>query len=339
MQEGKKPVSVEISHRTIIFTAVLILSLWFLFLIREIILLIFLSIILVSALLKPVEWLHARRIPRAIAVLIVYLVVISVISVTLSIIIPPLVSQTGGFINNLPRIIGTINDFLVFNKIPVDEISKVLTTQINAIAGNVVSISTAIFSSIFLLITLFVLSFYLLLEWRMVTKLFASAFNAKQEKRTTSLISDVERSLGAWVRGQLTLSLIIGVASYVGLTILGIPFALPLALVAGILEVIPLLGPIVSAIPAVLVGLTVSPVLGLAVVALFFIIQQLENHIVVPMVMSKVVGLQPALVIISLLIGSTLNGVAGAFLAVPVMLVIKIVLKDLLGEEQESINN
>lgn len=330
-----KSTRVEISYKTIIFTAAFIIGLWFLIQILQIIILIFLSIILVSALLKPVEWLTARKIPRVISILIVYILLIGVVSFAVGIIVPPLVSQTSEFVSNLPTIVSKINDFLVFNKIPVNDLSRVISDQVNQIAGNIVSITTAIFSSIFVVLTMIVLSFYLLMEWKTFMRLLASPFTGRQEKKVINLVSQIERGLGAWVRGQLTLSLIVGVVTYIGLTVLGIPFALPLALIAGILEIVPLIGPIIAAIPAILVGLTISPLLALAVAALFFIVQQLENHIIVPMVMSKVVGLQPAAVIIAVLAGAQLYGVGGALLAVPIVIVVKIFIKEFLMEDQK----
>src|SRR3989344_5635552 len=333
MKETKVPVRVEVSYKTVLFTIGVLLGLWLIFLVKDIIILIFLSIIVVSALLKPVEWLHSKRVPRTFAVIITYLGLVLIISGIVSVMIPPLVIQTGELIKNLPSIIGTINDFFVFNKIPVDDVSNVIGGQLNTVGSNIVTITTKVFSSIFLVVTLLALSFYLLLEWRVFVKLLASPFSGQQEKRVISTVTKVEKGLGSWVRGQLTLSLIIGVVTYIGLTILGIEYALPLALIAGILEIVPMVGPIIAAIPAVLVGLTVSPILGLAVVALFFIVQQLENHIVVTMIMSKVVGLQPAIVIVSVLIGATLGGIAGALLAIPIIIVIKIIVKELLTEE------
>lgn len=335
MKESKVPVRVELSYKTVLFTIATVLALWFLFLIKDIIILIFLSIIVVAALLKPVEWLHSKKVPRTLAVILTYLALILTISGIISILIPPLVIQTGELIQNLPSIIGTINDFFVFNKIPVNDVSNVIGSQLNTVGSNIVTITSKIFSSVFLVVTLLALSFYMLLEWRVFIRLIASPFSGEQEKRVASIVTKVEKGLGAWVRGQLTLSLIIGVVTYIGLTILGVEYALPLALIAGILEVVPIVGPIISAIPAVLVGLTVSPILGIAVVALFFIVQQLENHIIVPMIMSKVVGLQPAVVIVSVLIGATLGGIAGALLAIPIILVVKIIVKEFLQEETQ----
>jgi predicted PurR-regulated permease PerM len=183
-------------------------------------------------------------------------------------------------------------------------------------------------------ITLFVLSFYLLVEWKTFVKLASSPFSGSQEKKVSNLIIKIEKGLGAWVRGQLALSIIVGVVTYIGLTILAVPYALPLALIAGIFEIIPLIGPIISAIPAILIGLTVSPAIALAAMALFIVVQQLENNLIVPMVMSKVVGLQPPVVIIALLIGAKLNGIGGAFLAIPVVIIAKIIFKEFLMAEE-----
>lgn len=333
--DSKSQIRIEISYKTIIFTTAFLAGVWFLIQIRDIIILVFLSLLLLAAFLKPVEWLTNHRIPRILAIIIVYLVLIALISFAIGIIVPPLVSQTSDLISKFPQIISTINDFLIFNKIPVQDLSRTLSGQIQQVISNVFSISRAILSSIFLVLTLFVFTFYLLLEWKKVIKLISSPFSGRQEKLISNIISKVENGLGHWVRGQLSLSIIVGLLTFIGLTLLGVPFALPLALVAGILEIVPIIGPIVSAIPAVLVALTVSPVLALAVIALFFIVQQLENHLIVPFVMSKVVGLQPPVVIISLLIGAKLAGIGGAFLAVPVVVVGKIILQEIFNQEEK----
>src|SRR3989344_159795 len=324
MAEQKTPIKVEISYKTVIFTVAVLISLWFIVQIRQIIILIFLSVILLSALLKPVEWLHAKKIPRVVSVLLVYIFVIGLIGLVVSIIVPPLVSQTSDFISRLPQIVGTVNEFLAISKIPVENLSAIITSQVEGIFTNFISISTVIFSSIFLILTIFVFTFYLLLEWKSFVRLLASPFAGRQEKKIINLVAKVENGLGQWLRGQLALSIIVGILTFVGLTVLGIPYALPLALVAGIFEIIPIVGPIISAIPAVLVALTIAPVMGLATAALFFIIQQLENNLIVPMVMSKVIGLQPPIVIIALLIGAQIAGIGGAFLAVPTVVVGKI---------------
>lgn len=339
MADTKEALKIEISYRTILFTAALIGIIWLIFLIKEIIILILLSIILISALIRPVDWLTSKGTPRTISAVIVYFIMILIISLGLGIIVPPLIEQTTDLVSNLPSIISSINDFLIFNQVPVVDISRELASQINQIAGNLISISSAIFSSVFNVITFFVLSFYLLVQWKTFVNLAASPFSGSQEKKVSNLIIKIEKGLGAWVRGQLTLSIIVGLLTYIGLSILAVPYALPLALIAGIFEIIPMIGPIISAIPAILVGLTISPAIALAAMALFIIVQQLENNLIVPMVMSKVVGLQPPVVIIALLIGAKLNGIGGAFLAIPVVIIAKIIFKEFLMAEEIAEND
>jgi predicted PurR-regulated permease PerM len=118
--------------------------------------------------------------------------------------------------------------------------------------------------------------------------------------------------------------LIIGVMSYIGLRLLGIEFALPLAILAGILEIVPNIGPVLSAIPAILAGLVISPLMGLAVAALYFLVQQLENTLIVPQIMAREIGVRPLVVIISLAIGVELGGFIGVVLAIPFMLLLRI---------------
>src|SRR3989344_4161582 len=306
----KSPVRVEVSYKTVVFTTAFLIGLWLIIQLKEIIIFLFLSAIVLSALLKPVEWLTAKRVPRALATLLVYIIVIGLLSATIAIIVPPLVAPTSDF-------------------------ARVLTQQVQSFAGNVIDISKAILSSIILLLILLVLTFYLILEWKNIVRIISSPFSGRQEKKVVSIISKVEKGLGSWIRGQLALSVVVGVFTYIGLIILKVPYALPLALISGMFEIIPIIGPLIAAIPGVLVGLSISPVLGLATIAMYVVVQQLENHLIVPMVMSKVVGLQPPAVILALLIGAKLSGVGGAFFAIPIIVVVKILIKELLMEDQK----
>ncbi len=335
MENKNRIVKIEISTKTI-FTAIgILIGLWLLVKIREIIILLFVSLILLSALSRPVDWLVAKKIPRLLSVILVYIVIILLIIAVIGIIGPLLVVQTTEFIHRLPVIISTINEFLAFNKIPTQNVTQIVEQQSQRLAGDLVSITTTIVSSFVLVVTIFVLTFYLLLEWKNFLKFIASPFNGKQEKKTLNVISQVEKGLGSWVRGQLTLSLAVGVLSYIGLRIIGIPFALPLALISALLEIVPIIGPIMAAIPAILVGLTISPLSALAAAAVFFLVQQLENHLIVPVIMSRVVGLQPPIVIITLLIGAKLYGIGGAFLAVPFAILLKIIVQEVLMNRTE----
>lgn len=334
MIDTQKLIKIEISHKTVIFTVAFLIGLWFLIQIREIIIVFFLSIIVLAALLKPVEWLTRKHIPRVISVILVYIIVIGAISFGISLLVPPLVEQTKGLVTKLPQIIATVNNFFIFHDIPVEDISKIIARHIENLTGDIVQVSTKVFSRVLLFLTIFILSFYFLLDWNKFVKMIASPFSGKQEKKVIHLIASIEKGLGHWLRGQVALSFIVGILVYIGLTILGIPYAMPLAVIAAILEIIPIIGPIIASIPAILVGFTISPLLGIVVGILYIIIQQIESNFIAPIIMSKVVGIQPPIVIIALLIGSKIAGVGGAILAIPLIVLIKIVINDLLIEER-----
>jgi predicted PurR-regulated permease PerM len=151
--------------------------------------------------------------------------------------------------------------------------------------------------------------------------------NHNAESRAEALVLAVEKQVGGWVRGELVLMLIIGVLTYVGLILLGIPYALPLAVLAGLLEAVPNLGPTIAAIPVILMGLTISPLIGLGGLLQSIVIQQLENNLIVPKVMQSATGTQPLVTILVLLVGFTLGGVAGAILSMPIFLTVQTVIK------------
>jgi predicted PurR-regulated permease PerM len=172
------------------------------------------------------------------------------------------------------------------------------------------------------------MSYYLVLERPKLHRYFVRFFpNHDAEAKAESLVLAVEHQVGGWVRGQLLLMLVIGVMTYIGLMLLGVPYALPLAVIAGILELIPNLGPTIAAIPALIIGLTISPVIGLGTLIMSIIIQQLENNVIVPKIMKEATGTEPLVTILVLLVGFTLGGVAGAVLAMPLYLTIQTVIK------------
>ncbi len=145
----------------------------------------------------------------------------------------------------------------------------------------------------------------------------------------------MSKKMGEWLRGQLILGLIVALAVYVGLTFLGVKYALVLALMAGVLEVIPYVGPIISLVPALFIGFAQSPVIGVLVVVLYVVIQQVENHILVPKVMQKVTGLNPIISILALLVGLKAGGLAGAILAIPLAMMGVVILEDLFRDVTE----
>lgn len=316
-----QPQKIEITHRTIIFTVLFLLGLYFLFQIRYIVLFLFIAVIFMSALSPWVDRLEKRRIPRGLSTVILYILIWALISFSVASLVPPLVEQSARFLTRLPA--------------DVERLSQgrfdlsLLQPQLASLPQNLLKIIVGAFNNVVSLFTLMVIVYYLILERKNLHKYLLFLFgNNDREVRAEAFINKLEKKLGGWVRGQLLLMLFVGVLSYIGLVFLGIEFAIPLAFLAGILEIVPNIGPTFAAIPAILVALGSSPVLALATVALYFVIQQVENNFLVPKVMSKAVGLSPLVVIVSLMVGFKLAGIAGAILAIPMVLLLEIIASD-----------
>lgn len=316
------PRRIDISHRTIIFITVFLLSLWAIYLIRDLLVIIFVSLILVSALTPLVNFLNNLKLPKALAIAVAYIIIIGLVVGILISLLPPLVEQSSRLAVTLPDLTARF-----FNRANIDR--SVFQSQLTDLSKNIFSITLNIFDHFLTIIFLLVLTFYLLLERDNLESRVATLFVGR-ETRIRNLIIHIQEKLGAWLRGQLLLSLIIGVLSYIGLVILNIPYALPLSIFSGVMEVVPVIGPIISALPAILIALTISPILSLGVAAMFFVIQQTENHLIVPQIMKRAVGLNPLVVILAIAIGSRLLGFAGALLAVPIAVVIQIIVTEVI---------
>lgn len=322
------PQKIDISHKTVIFIAAFIVAVWVTYLIRDLLLLLFVAVILMSALSPLVSFFTKLKLPKTLSIAITYIIIIAALAGLFAIVLPPLVEESSRLIVSLPPVLAQI-----FNITGIDK--SVLQSQLTTLSKNLFSITLAIFDNLLTLIFLLVLTFYLLLERDSLEDRLASFFLRREERIRKSVIQ-IEEKLGAWLRGQLLLSLIIGFLSYIGLTVLNIPYALPLAVVAALLEVVPVIGPIISAIPPILIALTISPILGLGVTAMYFVIQQLENHLIVPQVMKRAVGLNPLVVILAIAVGSRLLGFAGALLAVPIAVVLQIIVTEIIEEKKLS---
>jgi predicted PurR-regulated permease PerM len=317
-----KTAKIEISHKTITFTIFLLISLAFLYQIRSIILLLFVAIIFMSALSPIVDRMEKLKLPRGLSVILLYILIWSVVSFGIASLVPPLVEQSSRFISRLPQDVTQLTggkfDLSIFQP------------QLSALPEKILRLAVGAFNNVITLFTFMVIVYYLIIERKNLKKYLTFLFgDGDREKHAEAFIDKLEHKLGSWMRGQLALMVIVGLMSYIGLTFLGVEFAIPLAFLAGLFEIIPNVGPTISMIPAVLVALGSSPILGLAVFALYLIIQQLENNLIVPKVMSKAVGLSPLVIIVALLTGFKAAGVAGAVLAVPTLLLIEIFTSDL----------
>ncbi len=316
---------VVIAPISIIFTVALLLGLYFFYSIREIVTLLFLAFILMVAVNPAVTFLQNRaRFPRALATVVMFLIVLLALGILVGLVVPPLTQQLYQLVKvvNIPfvqREIANLNFTL-------SEIGN-LAERVGSSLSVVLPIITSTFSGIFTFFTLIVMSVYLTLDRpNLHKKVGWFSRNPSHYALAKKFLDSLEEQLGSWVRGQITLMVVVGVITYIGLLLLSVPYALPLAVLAGLLEIIPNLGPTIAAVPAVILAyIALGPVMA-GVVALFYIIvQQAENNIIVPKIMRDNVDVNPLIAITTILIGLKLGGVTGALLAVPVYIVVRTV--------------
>ena len=314
----------------VIFAFFLIILGWFIFQTRGIFVSVFISYIIMAALMPAVQVLRKRGLPNILAVLIPFLGSIIVLFLIIFPLIPFFLSQINSFATGLPTYLDEAATSLGV-KIDAQAVQSLVSRELNSISRNAVVVTSKVFGGVFSALTVMIVSFYLLLYYDNFKKSIAKLFHRDERSFIEVTVEKINDKLGAWLRGQLVLSFSIGLITYVVLSILGLPYALPLALIAGLLEVIPTLGPTLAAVPAIIVALTVNPPTALAVAVIYIVIQLLENNFLVPKIMQKAVGLNPVIVILGVMIGANLMGVAGALLAIPFISFIIVLF--------ESINN
>ncbi len=323
----------DITNSSYIRLILILLGLGFLFLVRDVLVLLFVTLIIVAG-LSPTVNRWAKYLSRPGAVVLVFLIIFAVLGLIFRVLIPPLTSQIQAFGVHLPQIANTLNRTAHSNG-TLAQISKVVVDNLNSVSGQLSNFGETIFShtlgvvsGVVAIITIFVLSFYLLIEQDGLKKVYRGVLAPEYYERLAETTKKIAEKLGAWLRGQIFLMVVIGVFVTIGLAVMGIPFALALGLWAAITEIVPIIGPWIGAIPGVIVGLSISPLYGLLAAILYLVVQQLESNFLVPKVMSRAVGLNPVVVIIAILIGDKLYGLTGVLLSVPLAAAISVIAAD-----------
>ncbi len=306
---------VEISHKTIIFTVLFLLSLLLIWQLKGIFLLLFVCYVFMEGINPAITWLENRKISRPLAIILVYILVFLIISACFAGIVPPLVEQTTNLIKNLPGMIDNIN-FMGINGQNISSQLRLLET----LPARISNLALGFFSNLFSMFIIFVITFYLLMERRNFDGYLEKIFGQKSRK-PIQFVHHLRTRLGSWMGAELFLMLFIGLLSYIGYLIIGVNYALPLAIVAGLLEAVPSIGPTIASILAGIFGLTVSPLTAILAVIWGIIIQQVEGNFIVPKVMNHAVGIHPLATILLIASGAKLGGIVGALIAVPLYLV------------------
>ena len=315
---------IQISTRAIVIGMVLFFSViagffavWFL---RDVIIYLFIALILSLTLEPLVDWFVRKRVPRVLSVLLVMVLFIAGIGGLGSVAIVPLTSQVQSLVKNFPSYISYI--LALTGVQDASQITNSLVSQFSQTSGSIITATIGVFSGILSLFVALIFTLYIMFDLHNLRIKFVELFPLDLQKEVRNVISAIEVKLGGWLRGQAILMLLIGITTYVGLIILGMPYALALAVIAGMLEVVPVIGPVLGSIPAIIIAFSVDPIMGLGVLFLYFVVQQLENNLIVPKVMQKAVGFNPLVTIIALMIGSKLMGVVGALISIPVTIII-----------------
>jgi len=334
----KSTTRIEIDPKSLLFTIGILIILFVAWQIRGVLIALFVAFILMSGFAPLVDRLTSRGVPKTLSVALTYLLAIGFLATLLFFVIPPMIVQTSEFVSKLPSYINDLSSIVrtvdtdASRVFTVENVANILASRVEGALSNLLAVVLNAFSLVLSFITVAVFSFYLLLEREKIKKILPKFFSNIPKHRIESLVERMEVKLGAWLRGEALLMLIIGVATYIGLTILGVDYALPLAVIAGLLELVPTIGPIISSIPAIIIAFVQGPILAIAVASLYVLIQQAENNIIVPKVMERAVGLSPLVVIFSLLVGGTLFGIVGAILAVPAAAIIHVIAEEFLED-------
>ena len=322
--------------------------LWAAYLVRGALLLIYISALVAIGLSPVVTRLERRRIrgrkplPRWVAILEVYLLLLVVIVILTVLVVPPLIEQARAFWAAIPTLLDRGQTWLMERGVLSQKLSLGDAIQQAAGGGGTDAVSTIVgaisgfVGGVFGFLTILILAFYLLLDSRSLFRHFIRLFPKGERDRVEDASRRISSKVSAWLAGQLFLGAIIGTTAGFFLWLLGVPYFFVLALIAGLGEMIPVVGPILSAIPAVAVALTVSPATALFASIFFLVQQQIENHVLVPKVMARQVGVSAGIVIIALLIGGSLLGIVGAILAVPTAAVLQVVVQELLPATSED---
>jgi len=330
-----KLTNISITPKSIVLFFAIFLLLYFLYLIADVLIALFLALIVTATLSPAVNWLVKYIKYQALAVLIIYILLFAVLLLVVVPLIPPLVAQTQAVIQNLPEYTAQaswltsfssyLSDWWVNNEYSVQSVLKNLSSssqQIFQITGSVLSFFGA-------LIIIIAISFYSLIAENNIKISLKKLLPKNKREKYWEIGRKIYQALGDWLRARTLIGILVGIFVGVGFKIIGLPFALFLGVLAGVLDIIPVIGPVVAAIPALIIGFAISPLMGILVFILLILIYMAEGYILIPKVLGDVLGVNPVIVLIALVLGAKLGGIIGVIIALPAAAVLVIILQEL----------
>ncbi len=337
--------SVSVSSGTIVRVILFLVLFWLIFYLRDLVLIILTAIVIASSIEPFINSFRKIHVSRVIATMFIYLAIGGFLMGTIYFLVPPLLNEAVGILDRLPPDLKNIdlsnltkgtelltgNSAIQFaNDLSISDTFSNTKEIISSISGNFFKTTGVLFGGLLSLILITVLSFYFAVQETGIDDFLRVISPTKHQDYVVGLWKRAQVKIGLWMQGQLILGVIVGILVYLGLTILGVPYAFLLAILAMVFELVPVFGPIIAAIPATIMGFVDGgATTGLFTIGLFVIIQQFENHLIYPLVVRKVVGIPPILVIIALIVGAKLAGFLGIILSVPVSAALKEFIDDI----------
>lgn len=326
-----KNISISITPGTMVAALAIGAAAYALWLLRDIALLVITAIVIASAIEPGVSFFIKCRIPRVFAVILMYVLVFGSLFGLTYAFVPPILNETQGLLSAAPQYLDTLNlpqaisglsqtTTLTTSSESQSLFDTILAFQsaFSEASGGVVRVVSTFFGGIFSLILVIVLSFYFTVQSTGVEDFIRIVTPHKHENYAVSLWQRAQKKIGLWMQGQLLLSVISGTITYLGLLILGVPYAFLLAVIAAVMNIVPIFGSLIAGIIATAVAFSSGGIaLAMIVAGLFIIINQFEGNLLYPLVVNKVVGLPPLLVILALIAGSSLAGFLGMLLSIP----------------------
>lgn len=313
--------------RTILWICGILLFLWCLFLLRKLILLLLLACLLASALYPAVDWLNQKHVPRKLAILLSYLLIALIISGIGFLISSVIIEQAQALMTSFPSLLDRAMGIL--NRLPFSgwngNLASMITNNTRMFLMQGLDFARQAFDYIWLIfqgilgtVTIMVIAFFLLSDTDYFNQLVLRLVPSSHRSETEWLIQRVACKAGAYARGQLLVMTATGTMTGLGLYFLGVPYALTLGVLVFLLDIIPIIGPLLAAVFGIIIALAQDPMLALWTALWYFVVQQTENNFLSPLILGKSVGLHSFWILFSIFAGGTLLGIPGVILAVPI---------------------
>jgi len=322
--DSRRPIAITITPGTIVATVLILAGFYAAYYLRELLLVVITAVVLASAIEPATLWLMKKGLPRVLSVVLIYLTTFVVLALGINLFANPLVNETKGLVQDLPTYLEELNiapeDVMqATDSATVSDQLLRFQSVLGSSGNSVLSAASSVFGGLMSFVLIVVLSFYFAVQERGLDDFLRMITPVRKQDYILDLWKRAQHKMGRWLQGQLLLSLLVGVAVWIGLVLLGVPYALLLGIAAAVLELIPVFGSILAAIPAVIVafldGGTSSAVF---VIILYIVVNQLQGNIVYPLVVQKVLGISPLVVILAIIVGYQIAGFLGVLIAVPI---------------------